>query len=120
MYNNIKYHYSKHEPLIPTYMNDKVIKLERGRELFVDDYLIENLTNCDRKYYSAEKYLKKGIHWTRSHPITGSEVSGPEHGKENMFEEKWCVLIKDKKTSLKHLFGLIYTFLNSVAEVTHF
>ena len=55
-----------------------------------------------------KKFLKKGIHWTRSHPITGSEVSGPEHGKENMFEGKWCVLIKDKKTNLRHL-----RFLNS-------
>ena len=49
------------------------------------------------------KFLKKGIHWTRSHPITGSEVSGPEHGKHNLFENKWCVLIKDKNTNLKHL-----------------
>ena len=55
-----------------------------------------------------KKFLKKGIHWTRSHPITGSEVSGPEHGKDNIFEDKWCVLIKDKKTNLKHL-----KFLNS-------
>jgi prephenate dehydrogenase/cyclohexadieny/prephenate dehydrogenase len=55
-----------------------------------------------------KKFLKKGINWTRSHPITGSEVSGPEHGKDNMFEDKWCVLIKDKKTNLKHL-----KFLNS-------
>jgi len=55
-----------------------------------------------------KKFLKKGVHWTGSHPITGSEVSGPEHGKENMFTDKWCVLIKDKKTNLKHL-----KFLNS-------
>ena len=55
-----------------------------------------------------KKFLKKGIHWIQSHPITGSEVSGPEHGKENMFENKWCVLIKDKKVNLKHL-----KFLNS-------
>ncbi len=55
-----------------------------------------------------KKFLKKGIHWIRSHPITGSEVSGPEHGKDNMFEDKWCVLIKDKKTNLKNL-----KFLNS-------
>ena len=55
-----------------------------------------------------KKFLKKGIHWIRSHPIAGSEVSGPEHGKDNMFEDKWCVLIKDKKTNLKHL-----KFLNS-------
>ena len=50
-----------------------------------------------------KKFLKKGIYWIRSHPITGSEVSGPEHGKENMFEDKWCVLIRDKKTNLRHL-----------------
>ena len=56
----------------------------------------------------VNKYLKKGVDWIHSHPITGSEVSGPEHGKENMFENKWCVLIKNKKTNLKHL-----KFLNS-------
>ncbi len=50
-----------------------------------------------------KKNLKKGIFWTSSHPITGSEVSGPEHGKQKLFENKWCVLIKDKKTNLKHL-----------------
>tara|TARA_A100000164_G_scaffold140742_1_gene125109 strand:+ start:239 stop:1138 length:900 start_codon:yes stop_codon:yes gene_type:complete len=55
-----------------------------------------------------KKFLKKGIHWIQSHPITGSEVSGPEHGTSTMFENKWCVLIKDKKTSLRHL-----KFLNS-------
>ncbi len=47
--------------------------------------------------------LKKKIFWTSSHPITGSEVSGPEHGEQKLFENKWCVLIKDKKTNLKHL-----------------
>ena len=50
-----------------------------------------------------KKFLKKGIHWIQSHPITGSEVSGPEHGKENMFKDKWCILIKDKKTNLRNL-----------------
>ena len=47
--------------------------------------------------------LKKNISWTSSHPIAGSEVSGPENGKQNLFENKWCVLIKEKKTNLKHL-----------------
>ena len=51
----------------------------------------------------VKKNLKKNISWTSSHPIAGSEVSGPEHGKHNLFENKWCVLIKDKKTNLKHL-----------------
>ena len=50
-----------------------------------------------------DKFLRKDIFWTSSHPITGSEVSGPEYGKDNMFEDKWCVLIKDKDTNLRHL-----------------
>ena len=50
-----------------------------------------------------KKFLKKGIHWIQSHPITGSEVSGPENGKQDIFENKWCVLIKDKNTKKKHL-----------------
>jgi len=54
-----------------------------------------------------KKFLKRGINWIRSHPIAGSEVSGPEFGKADMFEDKWCVLIKDKKTSSKNLKFLI-------------
>ncbi|MDA9687488.1 prephenate dehydrogenase/arogenate dehydrogenase family protein [Candidatus Pelagibacter sp.] len=54
-----------------------------------------------------KKFLRKDISWTSSHPITGSEVSGPEHGKQNLFENKWCVLIKEKKTNKNH-----FIFLN--------
>ena len=47
--------------------------------------------------------LKKGISWTSSHPIAGSEVSGPENGVKNLFLNKWCILIKEKNTNRKHL-----------------
>ena len=50
-----------------------------------------------------KKNLKRNIFWTSSHPIAGSEVSGPEHGKHNLFENKWCVLVKSKKTNFKNL-----------------
>ena len=50
-----------------------------------------------------KKNLKKQIFWTSSHPIAGSEVSGPEYGNHDLFNNKWCVLIKDKQTNLKHL-----------------
>ena len=50
-----------------------------------------------------KKFLKKGIHWTQSHPITGSKVSGPEHGKDNIFENKWCIIIKEKNTIKSNL-----------------
>mgnify|MGYP001332292784 FL=1 len=50
-----------------------------------------------------KKFLKKDLNWIQSHPIAGSEVSGPEHGKENIFVDKWCVLIKDQNTKKIYL-----------------
>ena len=47
--------------------------------------------------------LKKGIFWTSSHPIAGSEVSGPEHGVKDLFLNKWCILIKERNTNKKYL-----------------
>ena len=53
-----------------------------------------------------KKKLKKGIFWTSSHPIAGSEISGPEHGTKDLFVNKWCILIKEKNTNKKHLSAL--------------
>ena len=53
-----------------------------------------------------KKFLRKDIFWTSSHPIAGSEVSGPENGKHDLFKNKWCILIKEKKTNLDHLIFL--------------
>ena len=64
-----------------------------------------------------KRNLKKNISWTSSHPIAGSEVSGPEHGKKDLFEGKWCVLIKDKKTNLKHL-KLLESFWKKMGSKT--
>ncbi len=50
-----------------------------------------------------KKFLKKGVSWVSSHPIAGSEVSGPEHGKFNMFDNRWCILIKEKNSKKKYL-----------------
>jgi len=50
-----------------------------------------------------KKELKKGISWTSSHPIAGSEVSGPENGTKDLFFNKWCILIKERDTNKAHL-----------------
>ena len=65
----------------------------------------------------VNKNLKKNISWISSHPIAGSEVSGPEHGKQDLFEGKWCVLIKDKKTNFKHL-KLVDSFWKKMGSKT--
>ena len=53
-----------------------------------------------------KKKLKKGIFWTSSHPISCSEVSGPEFGDSNLFLNKWCILIKEQSSNKKHLIFL--------------
>ena len=49
------------------------------------------------------KLLDKKLDWISSHPIAGSEVSGPEHGNKNLFLNKWCVIIKEKKDKSKKI-----------------
>ena len=31
-----------------------------------------------------------------SHPISGSEVSGPKYGSKSLFVNKWCIIFSDK------------------------
>ena len=45
------------------------------------------------------KIKRKDINWISSHPIAGSEVSGPLNGDEDLFKNKWSVIIKQKKLS---------------------
>ena len=42
------------------------------------------------------KKLVKSLDWITSHPISGSEVSGPEYGTKNLFVKKWCIVVSDK------------------------
>ena len=47
-----------------------------------------------------KKKLSKKLTWVMSHPISGSEASGPKFGSKNLFKNKWCILIKNKKNKL--------------------
>ena len=63
------------------------------------------------------KFLKKKISWVSSHPIAGSEVSGPEYGKINMFNDRWCILIKEKNTKKSHL-NILNKFWKKIGSKT--
>ena len=50
------------------------------------------------------KELNKSLTWIMSHPIAGSEVSGPAYGTKSLFLNKWCIVFEDKnKTKQKKL-----------------
>ena len=41
----------------------------------------------------------KNVNWIASHPIAGTEYSGPEAGFATLFNNRWCILSADEKAS---------------------
>jgi prephenate dehydrogenase/cyclohexadieny/prephenate dehydrogenase len=41
----------------------------------------------------------KNINWIASHPIAGTEYSGPEAGFASLFKNRWCIISSDKKVA---------------------
>ena len=56
-----------------------------------------------------EKNVPKNVSWISSHPIAGTEESGPEAGFSELFENRWCILTPSKKVSDKDI-KLLETF----------
>ena len=81
----------------------KGIILKLNKYLSLKTIITDVGSSKEKSHDVIKKTLKKGISWTSSHPIAGSEVSGPEHGKKDLFLNKWCILIKEKDTNRKHL-----------------
>mgnify|MGYP001298272277 CR=1 FL=1 len=50
-----------------------------------------------------EKNIPKNISWISSHPIAGTEESGPESGFAELFKNKWCILIPSNKSKDKDI-----------------
>ena len=58
---------------------------------------------------------RKDINWISSHPIAGSEVSGPSYGDENLFVNKWSVIIKQKNSPRREM-KKIFKFWKSLGS----
>ena len=48
-----------------------------------------------------EKNIPKNVSWVSSHPIAGTEESGPESGFSELFKNRWCILTPSKKSKSK-------------------
>ena len=48
-----------------------------------------------------EKNIPKNVSWISSHPIAGTEESGPESGFSELFKNRWCILTPSKKSKDK-------------------
>ena len=57
----------------------------------------------------VEKNVPKNVSWISSHPIAGTEESGPEAGFSELFANRWCILTPSKKANDKDI-KLLETF----------
>ncbi len=48
-----------------------------------------------------EKSIPQNVSWISSHPIAGTEESGPESGFSELFKNRWCILTPSKKSKSK-------------------
>ena len=51
----------------------------------------------------VEKAIPKDVSWIPSHPIAGTEESGPEAGFPELFKNRWCILTPSKKAKEKDI-----------------
>ena len=90
--------------IIATHLSEyEKIIVSINKKLSYKTILTDVGSSKENNYKIAKKKLKRGISWISSHPISGSEVSGPEHGDANLFNDRWCILIKEKKTDKNKL-----------------
>tara|TARA_B100001121_G_scaffold304695_1_gene320660 strand:+ start:35 stop:931 length:897 start_codon:yes stop_codon:yes gene_type:complete len=48
----------------------------------------------------------KNVSWIASHPIAGTENSGPAAGFSNLFKNRWCILSSDNKVAKEKIENL--------------
>ena len=51
----------------------------------------------------VEKIIPKDVSWISSHPIAGTEESGPDTGSSELFKNRWCILTPSKKAKTKDI-----------------
>ena len=51
----------------------------------------------------VEQNLPENISWIPSHPIAGTEDSGPEAGFAELFNNRWCIITPSKKATDKDI-----------------
>ena len=66
-----------------------------------------------------EKNIPNNVSWISSHPIAGTEESGPESGFSELFKKRWCILTPGKKSKDQKikLLGMFWKKLGSRVDI---
>ena len=76
---------------------------------------------------SAKKEINKivnnlnldNVHWISSHPIAGTEFSGPESGFAELFNNRWCILSAENEKE-SHQLSLLKKFWEALGSKVKF
>ena len=83
--------------------------LKKGTILTDVGSVKENVINL------VEKAVPEHVSWIPSHPIAGTEESGPEAGFAELFKNRWCILTPSKKAKEKDI-KLLETFWKKIGS----
>ena len=59
------------------------------------------------------------VHWISSHPIAGTEFSGPESGFAELFKDRWCILSSENQKETQQ-FSLLKKFWEALGSKVKF
>ena len=103
--NNLDHQVSKMDLIVLcTHMSEyKNITKKLQRYITTKNIIIDTGSTKRNVEKLIQKNKKLNTVFFLTHPIAGSEVSGPEFGNKNLFKDKWCIILKGKNKSVKKL-----------------
>ena len=103
--NNLDHQVSKMDLIVLcTHMSEyKNITKKLQRYITTKNIIIDTGSTKRNVEKLIQKNKKLNTVFFLTHPIAGSEVSGPEFGNKNLFKDKWCIILNGKNKSVKKL-----------------
>ena len=93
--------------------NDIILKIKKSLK---SGSILTDVGSVKKKAISTiEKHIPKNVSWISSHPIAGTEESGPESGFSELFKNKWCILTPSKKAKDQDI-KLLKTFWKKIGS----
>ena len=65
---------------------------------FKEDVILTDTGSAKKEVNKIiDNFNLKNVNWIASHPIAGTEYSGPEVGFSSLFKNRWCILSAEEK-----------------------
>ena len=84
------------------------------------DVILTDTGSAKKEIHKIVNNLNLGnVHWISSHPIAGTEFSGPESGFAELFQDRWCILSGENQKDSEQ-FSLLKKFWEEIGSKVKF